>query len=75
MFYKVNQIFRCSQLSPLTDLNNEWDEMHKADPRYNEVLEQVFKATHSDKDYKIFIPEMYELVKLEKCYQVFVDRS
>ena len=41
----------------------------------NSVLESLFKATHSDKAYQIFTPEVYEKVKTERKYTIFVKNS
>lgn len=38
----------------------------------NESLESLFKATHSDKAYQIFTPEVYEKIKTESKFDIFV---
>ena len=38
----------------------------------NQSLESLFKATHSDKAYQIFTPEVYEKIKTERKFNIFV---
>ena len=69
VFHKVNEILHCSHLSPAHEESKDWDIMRVPS---NEVLESLFKATHSDKGYQIFTPEVYEKIKTEVRFQILV---
>ena len=69
LFHKVNEVLHCSNFSPAQEESKEWDILRIPT---NEVLENLFKATHSDKGYQIFTPEVYEKVKTEYKVAVFV---
>ena len=69
LFHKVNEKLNCSHLSPAQEESKDWDIMRIPT---NEVLESFFKLTHSDKGYQIFTPEVYEKVKTEHKFAVFV---
>ena len=73
VFHRVNEILHCSHLTPdMEEESKEWDVMRKPT---NDVLESLFKQTHSDKGYQIFTPEVYTRVKTEKKFGALVKRS
>ena len=73
VFHKVNELLNCSHFSPATEEESkEWDVMRIPT---NAALESLFKATHSDKAYQIFTPEVYEKIKTERKFAMFVRNS
>ena len=62
LFYKVNELLNCSHVSPAEEESKEFMIMRAPT---NEVLETLFRLTHSDKSYLIFTPEVYERIKKE----------
>lgn len=72
VFHRANELLNCSHITPgMEEESKDWDVMRKPS---NDVLESLFKQTHSDKAYQIFTPEVYELVKTEKKFSIFVGR-
>lgn len=65
-------MLNCSHYSPAEEESKEFLVMRTPT---NELLETLFKLTHSDKSYQIFTPETYERIKQEEKFAVFVKKT
>ena len=72
LFYKTNELLNCSNFSPADEESKDFLVIHTPT---NEVLATLFKLTHSDKDYMIFTPEVYERIKKEEKFSAFVRNT
>ena len=65
IFHRVNELLQVATISPSEEETKEWEIIHKPQ---NKILESLFKFTHSQRDFQIFTPEVYEAVKSEKKF-------
>ena len=70
LFYKVNEILDCSHYSPAAEEESKEFLVMRAPT--NEVLETLFKLTHSDKSFQIFTADVYEQIKKEDKFSILV---
>ena len=63
LFHKINELLDCFSVSDSS--NEEAKEWEVIKTPVNRVLENLFKDTHSQKDYLIFTPEVYKKIKTE----------
>ena len=71
LFHKVNELLQISHISPSSEEETkDWEVIHIPT---NHVLESLFRDTHSQKEFQIFSPEVYEKIKTERKFAVFVS--